>query len=312
MPHEPATSSISRYTTLCKMRVSLMTAVSAGVSGTLASSVLTKETVVVSAGVFLAACGACALNQYQERDVDARMERTRVRPLPSGTIRREAALVIAGALAVAGIACVFLCSGLIPASLVLLSALWYNGVYTTLKRRTAFASIPGALIGAMPPVIGWSAAGGDLRDPALGALCLFFFLWQVPHFWLLMLSLGKEYEQAGLPSLQRTLSNPQITRLILTWSLALSVSSLTFPIFGIVESRIFGAALVLTALWPVANAAILTRGRSLGYKRTMQQTNWYLLIMLLLLICDRLWLQGHHIISQEVVLYVGPIAQHMP
>jgi heme O synthase-like polyprenyltransferase len=127
-----------------------------------------------------------------------------------------------------------------------------------------------------------------------------------------MLGLGKEYEQAGLPSLQRTLSNPQITRLILTWSLALSVSSLTFPIFGIVESRIFGAALVLTALWPVANAAILTRGRSLGYKRTMQQTNWYLVIVLLLLIGDRLWLQGHHIISQEVALYVGPIAQHMP
>jgi protoheme IX farnesyltransferase len=164
----------------------------------------------------------------------------------------------------------------------------------------------------MPPVIGWSAAGGDLRDPALGALCLFFFLWQVPHFWLLMLGLGKEYEQAGLPSLQRTLSNPQITRLILTWSLALSVSSLTFPIFGIVESRIFGAALVLTALWPVANAATLTRGRSLGYKRTMQHTNWYLLAVLLLLIGDRLLFHGHDVVSQELLLHVGTIAQHMP
>jgi protoheme IX farnesyltransferase len=289
-----------------------MTALSAGASGALASPVLAKEIVIVSAGVFLAACGACGLNQYQERTVDGQMERTRLRPLPSGTISPGAALPLSVSLLVTGMVCVLLWGGLVPASLVLLTALWYNGIYTALKRRTAFAAVPGALIGAMPPAIGWSAAGGDLRDPALGALCLFFFLWQVPHFWSLMLGRGSDYEQAGLPSLQRTLSDRQIARLILSWSLALAVSSLAFPVFGIVETRVFAAALVLTAPWPVASALALAGGPIPRHRRTMQQTNWYLLIVLLLLIGDRLWLKGHQVISQEVVLHAGEIARNMP
>jgi hypothetical protein len=82
--------------------------------------------------------------------------------------------------------------------------LWYNGVYTFLKRKSPFAAIPGAVIGAIPPAIGWICGKGALSfDPQILALSFFFFIWQVPHFWLLLLNFGRDYEKAGFPSLTR-------------------------------------------------------------------------------------------------------------
>lgn len=134
---------------------------------------------VASIGVTLAALGACALNQVLERHRDRRMARTRTRPLPSGAVGAPAAALLGLGLVAAGCALV-LPAGAAAALLTLIGGALYVLVYTPLKPITPLAFVPGAVAGALPPVVGWLAAGGALDGGAL-ALFTLLFVWQVPH-----------------------------------------------------------------------------------------------------------------------------------
>lgn len=160
-------------------------------------------------GVFLLSCGAAALNQYQEKDIDALLHRTQHRPLPSGQISNKKALSLLLFLCMAGLFLLFLNASLEALGLGIFSLVWYNGVYTPLKRKTIWAAIPGSLIGAIPPLLGWVCAGGSLVDKAIIQVSLFFFFWQIPHFWLLMLCHQEDYRESTLPSLVRALGVSQ-------------------------------------------------------------------------------------------------------
>jgi protoheme IX farnesyltransferase len=143
-----------------------------------------------------------------------------------------------------------LAGGMKTAALGLAAILWYNGIYTSLKKVTAFASIPGAVVGMAPPAIGWISAGGSLFDIRLAAVCFIFFMWQVPHFWILILNHGEEYEHAGLPSLTQVMSRPQIARITYVWIVAAAVASLALPLYGSVRSPlIFYAAFLPLGTW---------------------------------------------------------------
>jgi protoheme IX farnesyltransferase len=207
------------------------------------------------AGVFLLACGAAALNQVQEVGLDSRMERTRKRPIPSGRITREWALFVGMAFAGAGLCLLSYIETHTLALLVLAGAalLWYNGVYIMLKRITAFAVVPGALIGAIPPVIGWTAAGGMVNDPSIISVAFFFFLWQIPHFWLLLLMFGEQYEKAGLPSLTRILSKNQISRITSMWILAVAVTGLLMAVMMNIDTP-WNIGFLVASLWLALNA----------------------------------------------------------
>lgn len=134
---------------------------------------------LASLGAMLAALGACALNQVLERDRDVHMDRTRARPIPSGAVSVHAAAALGLSLMAAGCA-LALTAGPLPALLTLLGGALYVFVYTPLKPLTPLAFLPGALAGALPPVIGWLAAGGALDGGAL-ALLVLLLAWQVPH-----------------------------------------------------------------------------------------------------------------------------------
>ncbi len=188
------------------------------------------------AGVCLAAMGASALNEWQERDRDALMERTRRRPIPAGKISPQRALLLSIALVASGLALVWGTFEAVPALLCMGAVFWYNAVYTPLKRLSAFAVVPGSVIGALPPAIGWTAAGADLFDARLASLCFFFFLWQVPHFWLLLFRYGEEYERAGYPSLSRLVGRAGLARLTFVWLATAAASVLLLPLFGVVLS----------------------------------------------------------------------------
>ncbi len=178
---------------------------------------------VVAAGVFLLSSGASALNQYTERGSDALMPRTAGRPLPSGRMTPLTAIAVAVVLLVSG-SLLLGFSGRMPFFLGLINVFLYNGIYTGLKKRTTLAIVPGALVGAIPPVIGYTAAGGAVTDTLILLFALFMFLWQMPHFWLLLIRYGSEYEKAGIKTLYSTMNGEKIKRLVMVWIIASSLA----------------------------------------------------------------------------------------
>jgi protoheme IX farnesyltransferase len=234
---------------ICRAPIAFFAACAAVTGSLLAPQQSPSFAPATALAVFILAAGASALNQYQERDIDARMERTRLRPLPAGVISPSRALSIALLLIFAGLSMLALAAGKGPALLGMIALLWYNGAYTYLKRLTAFAAVPGAIVGMIPPVIGWTAAHGRLADPRLLVVCLLFFLWQVPHFWLQVLHHGEEYEQAGLPSLTKVLGKGQIARITFIWICSTAVASLLLPLYGNLTSPLLYCPLLIVAVW---------------------------------------------------------------
>jgi protoheme IX farnesyltransferase len=181
--------------------------------------------------VFLLAAGGSALNQVQERATDALMARTRHRPLPAGLLSPRAGLAVVLALFASALA-LLLAAGPLPAGLGVFAIVWYNGVYTPLKKITPWALLPGALCGALPPVLGWTAAGGAVADYRIILLAGIFFLWQVPHFWLLARRCRRDYRRAGLPTVARLFPPRQARRITLAWVIALAAATSLFLAIG--------------------------------------------------------------------------------
>jgi protoheme IX farnesyltransferase len=276
---------------LTKLPIASVSTLTAATGFLCASRGLSRGLLAACAGTLLLAAGACALNEWQERGLDARMERTRRRPLPAGAVKPWEALVLATLLALGGTALLITACGLVPAGLGVLAMLWYNALYTPLKRVTAFAVIPGAVIGALPPAIGWTAAGGSLRDPRLFALAFFFFVWQVPHFWLLLFKHGEDYERAGFPSITRLFMRPQLARLTCVWMLCTAAASLLLWLYGLLTSAL--APWALFAAGMVLAGFALDLLRSAGDDRSVRWgflgINLYACLVMAVLACDALF-----------------------
>ncbi len=239
-------------------------------------------------GIFLLACGSSALNHYQEKDKDALMDRTKNRPIPSGRISPQGALIFAFLLIVTGSAFIWIGSGLLALQLGLLALIWYNFIYTPLKKRTAFAVVPGAVIGSLPPLVGWVAAGGSLLDPRALIIAFFFFIWQVPHFWLLLLKFGKEYEKAGFASITSVYTDKQIKSTTFIWTMATAVTALMLPVFGIVDTVVMSIGLFIATAWLVyIFAGLLKRSEEIFNPRFyFMKINYFVLIVLVFLTID--------------------------
>jgi heme o synthase len=183
-------------------------------------------------GGALTAGSANAINQYLERDLDERMNRTRRRPLPANAIVPENALVFGFALGVIGFAELALLVNLLAAFLALLAIAFYVVVYTLLlKRSTPQNIVIGGAAGALPPVIGVAAVSGDITLPALLLFAIVFY-WTPPHFWALALRITKDYRAAGVPMLPVVRGVPETTRQILLYSTLLVALTLAFFAVG--------------------------------------------------------------------------------
>ncbi len=276
------------YLQLCKLRISLLASFSAASGFVISRPLEWQKIIFVCTGVFLLACGASALNQYQERRTDALMERTKGRPIPSGRIKPLQALLFSTFLSASGFAILFFGCNIAATILGLAAMIWYNGGYTYLKKVTAFAAIPGALTGSLPPAIGWAAGEGSLSSPALMALCLFFAIWQVPHFWLFLVNHGKEYEAAGLPSLSRIFRRPQLVRIIFHWITATAASGLILGLYGLAQSQLIRYALAATSVWLIMQGIRFILSGGNGCHTLFRRINFYMATVLLLLSSDSL------------------------
>lgn len=208
-------------------------------------------------GTALVAAGTNALNQIRERDTDALMRRTRQRPLPTGRITPRAALEFAIAAAVTGIGLLAWRVNLLTAGLAALTLVSYVWVYTSLKPRTSYNTLVGAVPGALPVLGGWTAAGGELSAPAW-ALFWILFLWQLPHFLALAWIYRDDYRTAGLAMLSiDDTDGDRTARMTMLYAVALVPVSLLPTVLGLTGPLYFWGVLGLSLAYAAAGAAML-------------------------------------------------------
>jgi heme o synthase len=196
-------------------------------------------------GTALLACGAAALNQLWERDYDARMRRTETRPLPSGRMQPQTVLIVGGVLSVLGMIYLSLWVNLLTAVLGVLTLGSYLFVYTPLKRVTWLNTAVGAVPGALPPLMGWTAARNEVTGEAWSLFCILFF-WQIPHFLAIAWLYREEYAKAGfvmLPNVDPM--GARTARQAVSHTLALLMVSLAPFVFRLAGSLYLVGALVL-------------------------------------------------------------------
>ncbi len=240
-------------------------------------------------GAALVAAGASALNQWMEREVDARMRRTRDRPLPAGRLQPGEVLVLGIGSATGGV--VYLAVTLphpLAAVVAALTFLTYVFVYTPLKRRTPLNTMVGGISGALPPVIGWTAVRGSL-NAEIGALFVVLFLWQVPHFLAIAWIYRVDYDRAGLcmlPSVDR--EGSMIGRQMICYCLALVAASLTPLVVG-GAGLVYLAGALLLGIGFLVCAVGFARRRSLARARAVLRASLiYLPALLTLLLQDNI------------------------
>jgi protoheme IX farnesyltransferase len=251
---------------------------------------LSLKLLLVTAGIFSLAVAASVLNQLQEASLDGKMNRTRNRPIPAQNIKINAVLFFLLFTFLAGIILIYLGGNLRAVIIGLTTLFWYNVIYTYSKRLSRFAVVVGAVTGALPPVIGWVAAGGRINDLPVILLGFLMFMGQVPHFWLLILKYGEEYEDAGLPSLIEVLAPAQIGRLVFLWVVFTVVSALFLCFFKIIQTGIVIIMLLVFSLFLIWKFTGLLRIREIipDSKKYLMFLNLYILLVLLLLISDRI------------------------
>jgi protoheme IX farnesyltransferase len=239
------------YVALAKPRLNLLVVVSAAAGYAMAHGDTTNlgplGWMVVGTG--LVSGGASAINQVIERDTDGLMRRTRLRPLPDGRLSTSEGLAFAGILSLLGLLVLAAGVNVLSAAVALATLASYAVVYTPLKRRTSFATVIGAIPGALPPVIGWAAAENALSQ---GAWVLFgiVFLWQLPHFLAIAWIYREDYARAGLPMLPVIEPDGRSTsRQAVVYTAALLPVALAPTLVGMSGTAYFAGALVGTLIF---------------------------------------------------------------
>ena len=280
---------VADYIELAKPRIVLMVLVTAFVGFYVGSDTVPDylRLVQMLLGTALAAAGTLALNQVLERDTDAKMERTRHRPLPDGRLQTREALWFGLLLTLAGLVYLLLAVNFLSAAVTALIAVSYLLWYTPMKLRSSLCVLVGAVPGALPPVIGWVAATGSL-DVGAWVLFAIMFLWQVPH----TLAIGRlyrtDYARAGIQflpviDLDGESTNRQIishTAALLAVSLLPTLLGLAGPVYFIV-AFILGVGFLLSGV-RLALESTLPRARKLLFASLI-----YLPVLLLVMALDR-------------------------
>lgn len=216
---------------LAKVPLCLLVGCSTVFGYILADPVVTPRTFFAGCGIFVIAAGAATLNSLQEYRLDGQLGRTKNRPLPQGLLTPAEAGLQALMLLFIGLGMLFTANRTFLPPLVAVCAVFlYNVVYTPLKKKTALAIIPGAICGALPPYIGWLGGGGKAVGFTAALLIVLFVLWQVPHFWLVLLTFKEDYAGSDLPNFLKQFREDSLKRFFVTWIGALVTVMLMFLI----------------------------------------------------------------------------------
>ena len=235
-------------------------------------------------GVGLVAVACSVLNQLVERDTDQRMTRTARRPLPTGRVSVHEALVFGVLAGTIGLTWLTLKVNVLTAVLGAVTLFSYVGLYTPLKRSTCLCTVIGAIPGALPPVLGWTAAGGAL-DAGAFSLFVLLFLWQFPHFLAIAWLLREQYANAGLKMMPRV-SGRNIGLMAVGYGLALIPGSLLIRTSGLAGDfyALTAIGLGVAYLWSAIGFA--RHGDDTSARRVLWASFMYLPTLLLVLTLD--------------------------
>ncbi len=281
---------INYYLNLSKIRITISVTLTCLIGYILFSSSLTLLLLFAVLGTLFLSAGSSALNHYQEIEYDALMPRTANRPMASNKISSTHGLIYGVVISFIGYLILMYGVNELSAYLGLSALVIYNGIYTPLKRKTTLAVFPGAIIGAIPPMIGWVAAGGQITDVQILALAFFIFFWQMPHFWLLVLVYDEDYKIAGYPTLTEVLTIQQLKRVTFIWIFGLAVCSIIFPFFKLTQSLVVNIVFLISGSYMIWGSKNLLQEEydKKKIKKTFMKVNVFVLIVLITLIIEKL------------------------
>ncbi len=279
---------------LLRLRMTLLVLFTVAAGAFLAARGAVEPALLLQAvlGTGLVAAGASCLNQLLERHTDGLMLRTENRPLPAGRLQPGVVLALGVALTTGGLVCLTLRA---PAAALVAAFTFasYVFVYTPLKRRTSLNTLIGAVPGALPPVIGWTAVRGSLDAGAL-ALFVIVFLWQVPHFLAIAWIYREQYARAGLmmlPVMDR--DGARTGRQMVRYCLALVPVSLVPTLLGMAGPVYVAGAAVLGLGFLAAALAFVRKPSAVQARRVLRASLIYLPALFLLLLVDGLFVMAH-------------------
>jgi len=281
-------SLISAYIELTKPRILGLVLVTTTIGFFLGGKGISSfsKLIVTLVGAGLVCAGAAALNQYLERDADSKMHRTKNRPIPSGIIAPNNAMLFGIVLVLLGVLVLTACVNLLTAFLSLLTAFLYVLVYTPFKKISWLNTTIGAIPGAIPPMGGWAAASGEL-DLGAWILFLILFIWQHPHFYAIAWMFKEDYKKGGFKML--SVLDPDGKRMftqIKFFAILMIPVSLLPTMIGMSGQIYFYGALVLsTGLFLVARTFLHSK-TFLDAQKLLRATVMYLPILLFLIIFD--------------------------
>ncbi len=278
---------LASYLPLIKPRLLLMALFSVLVSFYMASddlSVLRLFQTLFGAG--LIGAGANTLNQYMEKSLDSRMTRTKNRPLPSERLPKKDVLIFGLGLSLSGLLFLSILVNSLSAAMGALTLFSYLFVYTPLKTQTSLNTLAGAVVGALPILIGWAGARGSLDFSAL-ILFLILFLWQMPHFFVIAWIYRQDYKNAGFHMLSRDDATGEKTaRHILSYCFILCVVSFV-PAFIQMTGLLYLTAAIFSGLFLVGFALHMLLNKLQYAKQFMVASILYLSVLNIFLLLDK-------------------------
>ena len=263
------------FIVLTKFVLSFAVSLSALFAYIMAKGEVGADMFIATFAVLLVAMGVSTLNQVQEYKEDSLMERTKHRPIASGKWSPRSGIIIAAILILLSLVLIYDLIGMIGIDLFLFSFIWYNVVYTPLKKKSALAVVPGAILGVIPPAIGWITAGHSLMEPEFYALGLFYFVWQVPHFWLLVMLHYGDYKGAGYPTAMRLFGRVSLQRLTFVWLImTIQTGYFMVSVFKPGSNIIIGLLLITALLAFASSLQLLYKNFELKHaKKVFMQIN---------------------------------------
>ncbi len=233
---------VGHYLEMLKLHLCLYIGFSAVFGHVMASQSFSLDSLLFGLFVFILACGSAVLNNIQDREYDSFFLRTNCRSLPQKRVPLIHAKIIAILMVGLGLSGLLLAQTLFPLFFGILAIIFYNGVYTPLKKKSLMAIIPGSLVGILAPLIGWSAAGEIITDPNILIILSVFGLWQIPHFFIIVLKTREykpgNYKSNSFPCFTKNFSKNEIILQALIWTNLYSLAVLRFLINGSIQNHI--------------------------------------------------------------------------